>query len=254
MNQRNNRELGIEQKNHDNITVTNINKNINRRLLNENDISHDSIDSKIFFYQVDKKFQLDYINPNKSKNINYSTNNKINSNINNNVINNENELFNFFDESIVNNKNLIISELDIEFIPPQATTQNNNIINYNINKDYKIEFERNIKQFLLKNKKEKKSIQTQRLINSQKKEKNKNKRALTDLISFEQRNIFRVKATNDRGKLFSNKTSKNNLNIKNIIKKKKIITSNQKNRLYLKNKFNINKSAMKILLTIPKKK
>ena len=229
-------------------SVLTINKKADTNLINKNDASVDSIDDKVFFYQVDKKFQLNYTKPIKPKNgdNNYIINSKIND------IYNENYLFGLFNESISENKNLIISKLDIELVTPQSTyvnTESKND-NYNINKDYKKEFERNIKHFLQKNKEVKKNIRLQKG-NSNKIEKNINQRTLTDLISYGPKNIC-FKTNSNKVKILNKKTSKISLNKKTKNKDEKEIQSNQSNRYLLKNRLNLNNVATKILTAIPK--
>ena len=237
----------ISNKKFTKASVLTINKKAKKDLINKNDVSIDSMDDKIFFYQVDKKFQLNYTKPIKPKNSdnNYITNSKMNYN----DIYNENDLFGLFNESISENKNLIISRLDIELVTPQTTyiNTNNTMNNYNINKDYKKEFEKNIKHFLKKNQEEKKNISTQNDINSKKIEKNTNQRTLTDLISYGAKNMCCSKTNCNKLKLINNKTSKIILNKKTDNKGEKKIQNNQSNRFLIKNRLNTNNGVTKVL-------
>lgn len=135
-----------------------------------NDSEDSFADEKMHFYHVEKKFKLNYIKPIKPKNNNYQTMNKIKNNtINSQILlnkkeNKENsnynkdELSGIFSDSSSENKNLIISKLDIDVDNQENINKNVVNINNNIKKDYKKEFELNIKRFLKKNQEDKKKL------------------------------------------------------------------------------------------------
>ena len=245
-------------------------KNSNKKSSHKNEDSEDSFKGdKMHFYHVEKNFKLNYIKPTKPKNNNINNNYEKENNRNqltaaNNYINannNEDELSGLFSDSSSENKNLIISKLDIELYNNHNQQHINiNTTNYinNINKDYKKEFERNIKRFLKKNQEDKKlnakiSQRRQSEINSKFKttyidEKILTTRRYTDLITNNNINNNNKKICINKNNFISNKVKqiKNKTN-KNTIKRlpdnsktgrKEILNNVSNKHLFKENKNN----------------
>ena len=120
-------------------------------------------DNKINFYDVQKNNIINYLTPIKVNNINYNKRRKKTKteNISNNNENNDednNDLSDLFSNSSTDNKNVMVSELDIELSNSQSNYHLNTDIKWNnINMvkkreiDFKKEIEQNLKKFLKKN-------------------------------------------------------------------------------------------------------
>ena len=243
-------------------------KNSNKKSSHKNEDSGDSFNGdKMHFYHVEKKFKLNYIKPTKPKNNinnNYdkeNNKNQLTAAINYlNTNNNEDELSGLFSDSSSENKNLIISKLDIDLNNNQQH-MNINITNSNndINKDYKKEFERNIKRFLKKNQEDKKlnskmSLRRQSGINTQFKttyidEKVLTTRRFTDVINHNNSNnnkkiyINKNNFTKSKEKRIQKKTNKTTVKIlpdNSKASKKEILNNVSNKHLFKDNKNNMN--------------
>lgn len=163
------KDNNTDAKNNENIKNKKNSKNKNKIDENSNDIinkdeedtNKDSIlCDKFPFYGIDNKSKLKYIIPNKFGN----------PQINRNNIGQNNEvLTDLFSDSSTDNKNVMVSELDIQLSNSQSFYFNKNSTNntenkpseYNIDtykkieKDFKKEIEKNIKRFLKKNREDK---------------------------------------------------------------------------------------------------
>ena len=185
-------------------------------------------DDKINFYDVPKKNVINYMTPKKINNTkNEKKNNKKkikNTKSENNIINfDENdELSDLFSNSSTDNKNVMVSELDIELSNSNYLTEHKNTKNnYNMNTEgksnninlfkkreieFKKEIEQNLKKFLKKNQ-EKNSIKNNKVNNNNVNISNNEKNDI-------QNNII-------------NKEKGDNLNIKDNIKMKRLKKKSQ---------------------------
>ena len=185
-------------------------------------------DDKINFYDVPKKNVINYMTPKKINNTKKEKKNnkkKIkNTKSENNIINfDENdELSDLFSNSSTDNKNVMVSELDIELSNSNYLTEHKNTKNnYNMNTEgksnninlfkkreieFKKEIEQNLKKFLKKNQ-EKNSIKNNKVNNNNVNISNNEKNDI-------QNNII-------------NKEKGDNLNIKDNIKMKRLKKKSQ---------------------------